>query len=583
MEELHAFNPKKQRFFMTKADSVSKDKPSRYYQSLSRNMILTVIIVSLAPMLLVIFLLIYQFDNSYREKTYAHLTELVQKHKQNIDAFLNEKLAIIRFLAANYTVEQLKHRSFLQDQLMVLRKDYGTVFVDLGLIHGSGKQIAYAGPYNLINADYSNAEWFKKALNLNYDISDVFTGLRGTPHFIVSAKISETDEAYLLRATVDFESFNYLVQNLRVGKTGFAFILNQSGEFQTSTSVDFKPCPSCYAFFKEAIKKTKKNILLTQWTDEAGQEQIFAVASMKNGQWLLVVQQRASEAFAEVHRMIYIAAFIFLIGSMSIIFMAFITSKRMVRRIRKADLEKEKMNEQVIETGKMASLGELAAGIAHEINNPVAIMVEEAGWIGDLLEEEDLKESKNLEEFKRALQQINTQGKRCKEITHKLLSFARKTDSTVKNVQLNELISELVSLSAQMAKYNKVTIETDLQENLPLVTVSPSEMQQVLLNLINNALDAMEKTGGVIKITSKISKLEKDHIVIIVEDNGPGIPEANLPRIFDPFFTTKPVGKGTGLGLAICYGIINKIGGKIDVHSKVNEGTRFRIWIPIQK
>jgi two-component system NtrC family sensor kinase len=279
----------------------------------------------------------------------------------------------------------------------------------------------------------------------------------------------------------------------------------------------------------------------------------------------------------------YIAIFIFLVGGISIILMAFATSKQVVRRIRRADIEKEKMNEQVIETGKMASLGELAAGIAHEINNPVAIMVEEAGWIGDLLEEEDLKETQNLEEFKRALSQINTQGKRCKEITHKLLSFARKTDSTIKDVQLNELVTELVSLSSQMAKYNKVSIETDLHKDLPLITISPSEMQQVLLNLINNALDAMEKTGGTIKISTNISKLEKDHIVIIVEDNGPGIPEANLSRIFDPFFTTKPVGKGTGLGLAICYGIINKIGGKIDVHSKVNEGTRFRIWMPIQK
>jgi two-component system NtrC family sensor kinase len=546
-------------------------------------MILTVIIVSITPMLLVIFLLIYQFNKSYQEKTYAHLNELVQKHKQNIDAFLNEKLAIIRFLAANYTVEQLNNREFLLDQLLTLRKDYGNVFVDLGLISSSGRQMAYAGPYDLSNADYSGAEWFKKATGLNYDISDVFTGLRGTPHFIVSVKVSGMNDFYLVRATVDFESFNYLVQNLRVGKTGFAFILNRAGQFQTNTSVDFKPCQSCYSVFRDAMAITKKNIQVTRWKDESNQEQLFAVASMKDGEWLLVVQQQASDAFSELNRMIYIAVFIFMVGGISIILMAFATSKRMVRRVRRADVEKEKMNEQVIETGKMASLGELAAGIAHEINNPVAIMVEEAGWIGDLLEEEDLKESQNLEEFKRALNQINTQGKRCKEITHKLLSFARKTDSTIKDVHLNELVSELVSLSAQMAKYNKVTIETDLQDDLPFITISPSEMQQVLLNLINNALDAMEKAGGTIKISTKISKLEKDHIVIIVEDNGPGIPEANLPRIFDPFFTTKPVGKGTGLGLAICYGIINKIGGKIDVHSKVNEGTRFRIWIPIQK
>jgi two-component system NtrC family sensor kinase len=209
--------------------------------------------------------------------------------------------------------------------------------------------------------------------------------------------------------------------------------------------------------------------------------------------------------------------------------------------------------------------------------------VEEAGWIGDLLDEEEFSENANLEEMRRAITQIGTQGRRCKEITHKLLSFARKTDSTIKDVQLNELISEIVQLSGQMAKSSKITIATDLTPDLPYVTLSPSEMQQVMLNLINNAMDAMEKTGGAIHISTKMSKLEKDHIVIIVEDTGPGIPEANLPFIFNPFFTTKPVGKGTGLGLSICYGIVEKMGGKIDVTSKVGEGTRFRVWIPYQQ
>ncbi|MCF8028970.1 MAG: two-component sensor histidine kinase, partial [Desulfobacteraceae bacterium] len=171
----------------------------------------------------------------------------------------------------------------------------------------------------------------------------------------------------------------------------------------------------------------------------------------------------------------------------------------------------------------------------------------------------------------------------CKEITHKLLSFARKTDNTVKDVQINDLISEIVDLSSQMARYNKVSISTDLQPGLPYVTLSPAEMQQVMLNLINNAMDAMDNRGGSIHIGTKLSRLEKDNIVITLEDDGPGIPESNLSRIFDPFFTTKPVGKGTGLGLSICYGIVQKMGGKIDVHSTLGEGTRFRIWVPFQK
>jgi two-component system NtrC family sensor kinase len=168
----------------------------------------------------------------------------------------------------------------------------------------------------------------------------------------------------------------------------------------------------------------------------------------------------------------------------------------MVARVARADKEKELMNDQIVETGKLASLGELAAGIAHEINNPVAIMVEEAGWIEDLLEEEEFKEGENLNEFERALKQIRTQGQRCKEITHKLLSFARKTDSRIQVVSINDLIEELVLLSEQRAKYSNVTIQMDLQKDLPTVKVSETELQQVMLNLINNALDAMEKTGG---------------------------------------------------------------------------------------
>jgi two-component system NtrC family sensor kinase len=241
------------------------------------------------------------------------------------------------------------------------------------------------------------------------------------------------------------------------------------------------------------------------------------------------------------------------------------------------------MNKQVVESGKLATIGELAAGIAHEINNPVAIMVEEAGWIEDLLEEEDLKDAENMDEFLRALRQIHTQGKRCKEITHKLLSFARKTDSTINDVQINDSIREIVSLTAQMARYNNVIIETRLNDGIPYIRISPSELQQVILNLINNGIDAMEKTGGTIKIETKISQIEKNHVVILIEDNGPGIPRDNLDRIFDPFFTTKAVGKGTGLGLSICYGIIQKMGGKIDVESQVGKGTRFRIWIPFQE
>jgi len=551
-----------------------------FYQSFSRRMVLILIFVSFTPMVLVSGIILDEFRVSYREKIYAHLAELVLKHKQNIDTFLDEKMGDIRFITASFTFEELSDDIFLEKVLEDLRREDATVFEDLGIINEQGRQVSYAGPYQLERADYSNAEWFQRAIETPYYISEVFMGLRGKPHFIVSVRGRHEGKYWLLRSTIDFVSFNSLVENLRIGRTGFALILNREGEFQTQSV--FKAVDGDERMLYQLIKKGERRpngIYILERTMDTGQENIYVGAFLKDEDWLLIYQQDVDDAFSDLRRAQGIAVLIILMGGLAIVVTALILSKKMVRQVAELDQEKEMMNEQIIETGKLASVGELAAGVAHEINNPVAIMVEEAGWIEDLLEEEDLRESENLSEFLRALNQIHIQGKRCKEITHKLLSFARKTDSRVHEIDLNELVEEVVGLSAQQARYNNVEIRVDLQESLPPMRMSPTELQQVLLNLINNALYAMDGRGGVIDV---VTRRKEDHVLIEVSDTGPGIPEANLGRIFDPFFTTKPVGKGSGLGLSICYGIIKKMDGDIDVRSMVGEGTTFTVQVPIQ-
>jgi two-component system NtrC family sensor kinase len=257
--------------------------------------------------------------------------------------------------------------------------------------------------------------------------------------------------------------------------------------------------------------------------------------------------------------------------------MGYLISRNLAQRLSEAHRDRAVMAHQVIETGRLASIGELAAGIAHEINNPVAIMVQEAGWIDDLLGEDDPCSGENLAEITRAVGQIRTQGDRCKEITYKLLSFARKTDPTIREVELNEIVDEVIGLTSQKTRYANVRIETELDPNLPVIQASPSELQQVLLNLVNNAIDAIERPGGTVTVATGGAGGE---VVLEVRDTGKGIPEANLGRIFDPFFTTKPVGQGTGLGLPICYGIVEKMGGRITVESEIEKGTTFTVFIP---
>jgi two-component system NtrC family sensor kinase len=506
----------------------------------------------------------------------------VQYHTYNIDSFLGEKLGDIRFLADSFGYDRLSNESFLQGKLAALQKDYGPVFVDLGVVNADGEQIAYAGPFKLDKAHYSDAEWFQQAMQRQYFISDVFLGLRGLPHFIVAVKTNRDGHTWILRSTIDFVAFNTLVESIRLGETGFAIILNKEGKLQTTPiskpSLDTIPAKSIYTEFLENPARSGDKIRIAVKSDSSDDKTIFVASFLKNGDWLLVYQQHFADAFADLNKTFTITTIMMLLGPLCIIIMAITLSKIIVNRIAQIDEEKQLMNAKVVETGKLATVGELAAGVAHEINNPVAIMVEEAGWMGDLLEEEEIQNSKNLAEFRRAIGQIQDQGRRCKEITQKLLSFARKTDGKVQDIEINEVLEELVALSAQRAKYALVKIQTHFQQNLPQLKLSLSELQQVFLNLINNALDAMETRGGSLTIESR---LEKDLIVVEVTDTGMGIPEANLNRIFDPFFTTKPVGKGTGLGLSICYGIIDKMGGKIEVRSRAGQGTIFTVHLPV--
>lgn len=255
--------------------------------------------------------------------------------------------------------------------------------------------------------------------------------------------------------------------------------------------------------------------------------------------------------------------------------------RSLVEKIKRAHRRKVEQEERIRNAGIeqiMGPIGDLAVGIAHEINNPVGIMVEEAGWINDLLEEVDLPESENLEELKRALKRIKTQGERCKQITHKLLSFARRTDPRLRDVQINDLIKDVLA-SPTLHLRSGMTVETQFEQALPVVSASPSELKQVLLNLISNAIDAIDPGIGLITIKTRI---KADRVVIEVSDNGQGIPKAQLERIFEPFFTTKAVGKGTGLGLSICFGIVKNHGGDITVESEPGIGTTFRVRLPIR-
>jgi two-component system NtrC family sensor kinase len=252
----------------------------------------------------------------------------------------------------------------------------------------------------------------------------------------------------------------------------------------------------------------------------------------------------------------------------------------------KMDAEGERLKEQLIRATRLAELGEMAAGFAHEINNPLQIIRSEQGLIqmilSDMTEKGDIKQSDDLKELEDSIAQILVQINRCAEITQSILKFGRHSEPLPQDLDLRQFVPEVVGMVAKKAKVDDIAIKQVISEKTPLVHGDPSQLQQVLLNLFNNAMDAIiEKhgsKGG--KLTIETCPNGGGNVHIAVTDNGCGISSEDQKKIFSPFFTTKPVGKGTGLGLSVCYGIIENMGGKMEVNSEKGKGTTFTIELP---
>ncbi|MGA8017262.1 MAG: cache domain-containing protein, partial [Desulfobacterales bacterium] len=258
----------------TSENEKGRHKPDRlqnpYYRSLARKMITLVLVVSLTPMLLVSGVILYEFQKSHKEKVYAHLGELVEKHRQNIETFLNEKLNDVRFLGMSLFDDQINDITALQNRLEAFQQVFSPAFVDLGVVDAEGIQIAYVGPFKLGKAQYSDADWFKKASNSDYFISDVFLGLRGLPHFIIAVRENWAENPTIIRATIDFVAFNNLVERIRIGATGFAFILNRNGELQTQTTPENLPQKGPYRDFLGIRQEEGTKVHIVEKKDASG-------------------------------------------------------------------------------------------------------------------------------------------------------------------------------------------------------------------------------------------------------------------------------------------------------------------------
>jgi two-component system NtrC family sensor kinase len=543
------------------------------YDTLRRNLLIVMLCITLAPLAVAASLGYFQYRGLIHREEIDHLRLHGERAVHTLEIYLDSLKHDVIVTANSYTAAELADRSRLDQIFARLKAEHGSL-VDLSLIDPAGIQIAYAGPYALAGKDYGGSAWYHKTLARKVHLSEVFMGYRNTPHFVIAVSKKEPAGAgfWVVRASIDAESLDQFLGSVGSTMLDDIFLVSDEGLLQSS-SRHYGRIASPFAL---ASLPGQRGIEVTE-APRGAKTVLRAIGQVQNTPWVLVLEQnspaesRLWTAFRT--QLLAVSLLTALVAGLVIVNVA----GSLANRIRHAEEAQESLIQESEHTSKLASVGRLAAGVAHEINNPLAIIAEKAGLMKDILGFSPDMPSR--EKFLSELTGLEDAVGRARIITHRLLGFSRRMDVHLQAVQVNDVIREVIGFLDKEAWYRGIRIEQELDPKLPPIVSDTGQLQQIFLNIINNAIDAVER-GGWIQLTSQLVEAT---VQVDVRDNGPGIPPEALKKIFEPFFTTKTSGDrhGTGLGLSITYGLVKKLGGQISVHSQEGSGTVFRVGFPV--
>ncbi|MBC8317451.1 MAG: two-component sensor histidine kinase [Desulfobulbaceae bacterium] len=514
----------------------------------------------------------YLVTKHYAEKEiHLRTAQIVSSTTRTVSFYLNQRKTALDLISRPYSFEEISSDQNLLDIFHSLKRTIGG-FSDVGIINSSGEQVGYVGYYDLKGDNYAQETWFAETVAQGSYISEVFLGHRNIPHMIIAIKHDQTDGSfYLLRATIDTESFNQLLSQTDLEGTGDAFLINHAGIIQTPTLSHgniLEKSPFPVPPYSEKVRVNE--------TTAPHDKIIYGYAHIPGTPYTTLILGHKSELMAPWLKTRFIVIVFILISILFIMFIVHALATRLVNEIYTTDKERILTLREVAHTNKLASIGRLAAGVAHEINNPLAIINEKAGLMKDILSFSS--KYSGDQKLVGSIDSILNSVERCGTITKRLLGFARHLDVKLQPIDIKAVIEDVLGFLGKEAEYRSINVNIEVESDIAIFKTDRGKVQQIFLNLINNSFAAMSD-GGHLNI--KIIHHDNDFIAVSVEDDGCGIPQADLERIFEPFFSTKTKIGGTGLGLPITFGLAKELGGDIKVESTFGKGTKFTVYLPL--
>jgi len=544
------------------------------YRRIWRSVVLLTGGVALIPLIVITIVDYKVTQQSTESEILMRTTRIVSNTRRAISFFLSERRSALEFIAQDNSFESLNDPERLLSILENLQKSFGGGFVDIGVIDSSGNQRNYVGPYELEGRNYLDQEWYSEAVDHGVHISDVFLGYRQVPHMVIAVKRVMPDGSFcILRAAIGITPFEELLSNLELEGMGDAFIVNYEGILQTPSRYHGKVLDKLSLEIPSYSNKSE----VFEAKNSDGEDAVIGYRFIDETPFILMIVKSKQELLKSWFstRLELIA---FLIISVTVILTVILgTATFMVKKIKIADKRRVMTLHEIEYANKLASIGRLAASVAHEINNPLAIINEKAGLIKDLFIYK--KEYSQNPKLNKVVDDILRSIKRAGTITRRLLTFARNLQAEIQPIILNDVIEEVLNFLRNEAEVRDINIDVDISEDIPMFESDRGKLQQIFLNIINNAFAALSD-GGSLKIEAMLTG--DGAVSIEFTDNGCGISQENLMHIFEPFFSTRRSEGGTGLGLSITYNLVREIGGRIVVTSEPSKGTRFTITLPIR-